>query len=78
MAFVYITPEAYAGKTPDKEDTIKRLRRLAAQPPKPCDSCKSEPRWKLADTGMCFACTTGESDNSNDYELVLEEPANGQ
>jgi hypothetical protein len=26
--------------------------------------------WKLVDTGLCFSCTTGESDASGDYELV--------
>ena len=34
-----------------------------------CEVCEVEHIWKLVDTGMCFACTTGESDASDDYEL---------
>lgn len=37
-----------------------------------CGVCRFEPVWKLANTGMCFSCTTGEADNSNDYELLGE------
>jgi len=33
-----------------------------------CFSCTNK-AWKLADTGMCFSCTTGETDASEDYEL---------
>jgi hypothetical protein len=25
--------------------------------------------WRLAGCGLCFTCTTGESDSSEDYEL---------
>jgi hypothetical protein len=28
-----------------------------------------QPVWRLAGCGMCFTCTTGESDSSEDYEL---------
>lgn len=38
-----------------------------------CDVCETEPIWASADaivgTGMCFHCTTGEADNSDDYEF---------
>ena len=37
-----------------------------------CEVCGSLPIWRLADTGMCFPCTTGESDASDDYELIPE------
>ncbi len=33
-----------------------------------CMNCDS-PTWKLVDTGLCFSCTTGESDASSDYEI---------
>ncbi len=35
-----------------------------------CENCDL-PVWRFGDTGMCFTCTTGESDASDDYELVL-------
>ena len=35
-----------------------------------CEVCKANPVWKFVDTGMCFACTTGETDASDDYELI--------
>lgn len=35
-----------------------------------CEVCESEKVWKLVDTGMCFSCTTGEADASDDYELA--------
>ena len=38
-----------------------------------CDVCEQVPIWAAVDalmeTGMCFHCTTGESDNSEDYEF---------
>ena len=33
-----------------------------------CDVC-GQPAWKLTGCGLCFTCTTGESDASKDYEL---------
>jgi hypothetical protein len=35
-----------------------------------CENCDL-PVWRFGDTGMCFPCTAGESDASNDYELEL-------
>ena len=32
--------------------------------------CRQEKVWKYAGTGLCFSCTTGEADASDDYELV--------
>jgi hypothetical protein len=34
-----------------------------------CIVCRKDEIWKLANTEMCFSCTTGESDASEDYEL---------
>ncbi len=34
-----------------------------------CEVCKEEIVWRFADCGMCFSCTTGEADASDDYEL---------
>lgn len=35
-----------------------------------CEVCHREPVWRFGQTGMCFSCTTGESDPSDDYELI--------
>ena len=35
-----------------------------------CMACNNSPVWKLVGTGMCFTCTTGEADASEDYELI--------
>lgn len=37
-----------------------------------CETCESNPVWRYGGTGMCFPCTTGESDASEDYELIQE------
>jgi len=71
--FIYITPEKYielckADKTP--HPTLKELQ-SRARGRGTCDVCNSNPIWKLAGTGMCFSCTTGETDNSSDYELEV-------
>ena len=34
-----------------------------------CDVCGSQPVWKYGGTDMCFSCTTGQTDASDDYEL---------
>jgi hypothetical protein len=38
-----------------------------------CDVCESIPIWAavdaIAETGMCFHCTTGEADDSDDFEF---------
>jgi hypothetical protein len=36
-----------------------------------CCSCDN-PVWRLAGTGMCYPCTTGHADASEDYELIPE------
>lgn len=38
-----------------------------------CEVCGELPIWRLVNTGMCFPCTTGESDASDDYELIEEK-----
>jgi len=37
-----------------------------------CQVCEENPIWRFADTGLCFPCTTGESDASEDFELQQE------
>lgn len=69
----YITPE----KAKKLDDSQKGGRReplsyyqAIARNDALCEICEVEKVWKLADTGMCFSCTTGESDASDDYELI--------
>jgi len=63
--FTYITPER--AKEIGDTRSLKELRKLAATDGQ-CEVCDA-PIWKFAGTGMCFTCTTGESDASDDYEL---------
>ena len=36
-----------------------------------CSVCHAEPVWRFGQTeDMCFTCTTGESDPSDDYEIA--------
>lgn len=37
---------------------------------KMCYVCGMEKVWKMVGLGMCFSCTTGEADASEDYELI--------
>lgn len=32
--------------------------------------CGQERVWKWGGTGLCFSCTTGEADASDDYEIL--------
>lgn len=38
-----------------------------------CKAC-NEHVWRYAETGLCFLCTTGESNASGDYEIGEEYP----
>lgn len=68
----YITAEEYWEKYHIKGDGFKNLeevKRIAARKPRVCDSCGMNAEWKLAQTGMCFVCTTGSVDASDDLEI---------
>lgn len=43
---------------------------LAARRPRACPNC-GEPEWKYGRCGLCFSCTTGEADASDDREIEL-------
>jgi len=62
----YITPENAHELNPDI--SISTYRKRAKN--KATCQCGQEKVWKYADTGLCFSCTTGESDASDDYELT--------
>ena len=42
-----------------------------------CEVC-GLPVWKLGQTGLCFGCTTGCHDGSDDYELERKEVPDGK
>lgn len=49
--------------------TLDELRALAARPARQCVNC-DELEWKYGSRcGLCFSCTTGESDASKDFEV---------
>lgn len=71
--FNYVTPEEYfkiqeADPKTKGGHTLKQLKAMT-QNEGECEVCGA-PIWKLGDTGLCFHCTTGESDPSDDYELI--------
>jgi hypothetical protein len=72
--FHFITPEQAVEIYKDSPGcvprSLKTWRKMAANKAA-CEVC-GQPAWKYADTGMCFPCTTGESDASDDYELAGE------
>jgi hypothetical protein len=61
----YITPEQARANGDTR--SLGELRALARNKKK-CCNC-DEPVWRYGGCGMCFSCTTGESDASGDYEL---------
>lgn len=62
----YITPEEaiLRGETEPLKELLARVKRGAGT----CDVC-DEKEWLFGGTGLCFSCTTGESDASDDLEL---------
>lgn len=71
--FILITPSELKRKHPETEQSVEELREIANQPDAECENCH-EKVWKYGQTGfLCFSCTTGEADASNDYELIPED-----
>ena len=67
--FRFITPIEYLSKYPEQKKyfTLKELQKRKSDNGE-CEC--GQPVWKLVGTGLCFSCTTGEADNSDDYELI--------
>lgn len=67
----YLTPEQAVEKHEglNNSHTLEDFRKMAKNEAM-CEICGHEKVWKMADTGMCFTCTTGEADASDDYELM--------
>ncbi len=67
--YKYITPkEAHElnGHTSVKEYADR------AKDNSKCEVCGMNPVWRMTGLEMCFTCTTGEADASEDYELILQ------
>ncbi len=75
MSFTYVTPGEYLALITERGReapfTLAQLEEQARRE-ETCDC--GQPAWKLTGIGLCFACTTGETDTSNDYELIEEAP----
>lgn len=76
--FNFITPSDFMAKHATEDMTeaelqeqLADLRERASAPDQECENC-SAPAWKYGSLGLCFSCHTGESDASDDYELIPE------
>lgn len=69
----YYTPEHYYKEIQKDFNltqlSLKKLKQMANAKGK-CEVCEMEDVWKLGQCDMCFTCTTGESDASDDVELI--------
>lgn len=57
--------KALGGGDPRTLDDLKKL----VSKPAPMCQCGQEKIWLYGACELCFSCTTGESDASDDYEL---------
>lgn len=67
-AFNFITPEKAAELDKGAHGRSAKQFRAELARKSGCDVC-SQPVWIFGGMGMCFPCTTGETDASNDYEV---------
>lgn len=68
----YITPEQAIAKGDSR--SLEELKALAEADAGDCEVC-GQPAWKFGGAGMCFPCTTGETDSSADYEIIPSKEA---
>lgn len=64
----YLTPEQAFRRHVIKGVSLLEFKERAKDSGE-CEVCGG-PIWRLTGLGMCFTCTTGEADASNDYELI--------
>ncbi len=64
----FLTPKEYT-ELPNRVDkrSLQEIQTLA-KTNGTCMNC-DEHIWRLGACGLCFTCTTGESDASEDYEI---------
>lgn len=69
--FNFITPEDYIAlcvrRGRKSDESLKELQ-SRVESDADCIVC-GQPAWKLVGTDLCFTCTIGEADASDDYEL---------
>lgn len=70
-SFNFVTPSQLIKEHPDEAKKFKHYVHLSRMPERTCENCDM-PVWKYVGLDMCFTCTTGESDASDDYELLPE------
>lgn len=63
----YKTPEQL--KAAGDSRTLAELQALAKTKAGQCENC-DEKEWKYGGCGLCFSCTTGQADASDDTEIV--------
>lgn len=68
--YKFLTPEELISIHPEVEGTLEELTDIANQPETICPVCKTDVVWRYGQSGLCFTCTTGEADASEDYELI--------
>lgn len=69
--FNFVTPSEMIKAHPNESKKYRKYVYLSRLPDKTCINCP-EKAWKMAETDLCFTCTTGEWDASDDYELLPE------
>jgi uncharacterized Zn finger protein (UPF0148 family) len=60
--------------------SLKELIEVSKMTENKCDVC-GMPIWRYGhgnETGLCFTCTTGEADSSEDYELLPPTKSGGE
>lgn len=70
---IYVTPTEYLALDDNNDPRLLDELRALSHQDGTCEVCENAPVWRLAGVGMCFTCTTGEADDSYDYELVPED-----
>lgn len=77
--FCYITPEDLVTRYPEilKTTSLKKLEKLANQKDRICLNCLQANVWKFGECNMCFSCVTGETDASQDFELIPSKGKSG-
>jgi hypothetical protein len=65
---MFITPQKLIKEHPDIKESLHQLI-MRSRDNRKCEIC-GQPVWKYGHTGMCFTCTTGETDDSQNYELI--------
>ena len=61
--------DSYLKKYPDQKKHESELRARLKRPLRKCLNCQND-EWILGGCDMCFTCTTGEADASDDYEIT--------